>query len=139
MGRRCRNDLDELLEAWVRWCHAGGILPAMGASTIAKLMENKGNITFGSGGHQHAPIIDSVEANIEAIVMNMAHQHPLQADVLRLEYGAGWTAVAQRQSLRGYHSTNMGQFEKAQALGVSVRTYRRYLATAREQLTKKLR
>ena len=137
MGRRGQNKLDELLEAWVRWCHSGGLVPSHSSSIIANLIDNKGNITFGSGQGQ-SPIIDSYEAKIEALVMNMANNNQRQADVLRLEYGAGWIAASQRQSMRGYHQTNMGQFEKACALGISVRTYRRYLSAARVQLQQKL-
>lgn len=137
MGRRCGKNLDEMLEAWARWCHSGGILSGHTQSVIAKLMDNKGHISFGSTGGQ-APIIDSFEAKVEAAVMNMASKNLLRADVLRLEYGAGWLAVSIKESVGGDNLINRGQYENACALGLSVRTYRRHLAAARERLNNEL-
>lgn len=137
MGRRSRSDIDELLEAWARWCHSGSVVSSSGSSMLAKMIENKGFMTFSSGGGT-SPLIDSIEARIEAVVMVMANQNQLRADVLRLEYGAGWLSVAKRLGLCGYDPKYMGQFENATALGVSVRTYRRRLAAARDQLQREL-
>ncbi len=137
MGRRRRSDIDDLLEAWARWCHSGGVVLGSGSSMLAKMIDNKGLMNFGSGGGK-SPVVDCIEARIEAIVMVMANQNQLRADVLRLEVGAGWMAVAKRRGFRGYDPMTMGQFEKANALGVSVRTYRRRLAAARDQLEREL-
>lgn len=137
MGRRRQSDIDELLEAWARWCDSGGVVQGGGSSMLAKMIENKGLMLFGTGGGGQ-PIIDCIETKIEGVVMKMATQNSLRADVLRLEYCAGWPAVVKRRCLPGYDPKGMGQFENANVLGVSVRTYRRQLAAARELLASEL-
>lgn len=130
MARRARNDLDELFEAWARWC-ANGAYMSGSSSLLARWMDGRGHMVFGSGG---APsVLDyPVEERIEAAVMSIARDDLLSADVLRLEYSAGYPRVVRRRRIRGYDPRNIGQAEKALALGVSVRTYRRRLAIGRE-------
>lgn len=136
MGRRRRNDLDELLEAWARWCHSGGVGLGSGLSMLARMIDGKGLITFGSGGPSGP--LDAMEVRIEAVVMALAKADQLNADILRLEYCAGWAAVAQRRGLTDYDPLGMGQLENAHCLGVSVRTYRRRLAESREAIAREL-
>lgn len=137
MGRRRRSDIDELLESWARWCHSGGVIAGSGSSMLAKMMDNKGLMMFNAGGGK-APMIDCVESTIEGVVMSIANQYPRRADVLRLEYNAGWMSVVKRHQIPRYNPANMGQEEHAAALGISVRTYRRSLAAARDQLEREL-
>lgn len=136
MGRRRRNDLDDLLEAWARWCHSGGVVPGSGASMLAKMIDGKGLITFGSGGGS-APM-DSIEARIEAAVMKMAAENQDRADVLRLECRAGWFRVSQRRGLVNFDPSGLLQIDMAHALGMSLRTYKRRLAEAREEIIQEL-
>lgn len=133
MGRRPRGALDELMESWARWCQAGKVVPGCGTSMIGKMMDNQGLMHFG-GGPRRDPLVECVEARIEAVVVTLASEAPEQADVLRLEYGAGVREVVQRLGLRGYDPRTAGQFETARALGMSLRTYRRRLAAARAKL-----
>ena len=130
MARRARNGLDDALELWARWCFAGGEQASAGRSMLAKLIDNKGELMFSAGGGSREPS-DSLEAHIEAAALRLFARDPLCADVLRLEYGAGWWQVAKRRRIGGYDPRGIGQFEHAAALGISLRTYRRRLAEAR--------
>lgn len=130
MARRARNGLDDALELWARWCFAGGEPVSGGRTMLAKLIDNKGELMFGSNERSREPA-DSLEGAIEAAVLSLFARDPLCADVLRLEYGAGWWEVAQRRRIRGYDPRGIGQFEHAAALAISLRTYRRRLAEAR--------
>ncbi|MBP5971046.1 hypothetical protein [Pseudomonas iridis] len=130
MARRARNGLDEALELWARWCFAGGDSGSAGRSPLAKLIDNKGELMFvGSTGSGVPP--DSLEGRIEAAVLSLFARQPLAADVLRLEYDAGWWQVAQRRQIRAYDPRGIGQFERSVALGITLRTYRRRLFEAR--------
>jgi hypothetical protein len=127
---RRHGNINELLEAWARWCHLGGAVVGSGSSMLARMIDNQGLMNFGASGGQSTGA-DSLEASIEATVLVMANSDQLKADVLRLEYGAGWHSVIKRRRIRGYDARNSGQDEKSKALGVSVRTYRRRLSEAR--------
>lgn len=128
--RKGNNRLDSALELWARWSwpESGG--GTSGKSMLAKLIDNKGEIFFGGSGPSGGPV-DGLESKIEAAVLGMFVENALRADVLRLEYGANWWAVAQRRKIVGYEQDGIGQFEKADALGVSLRTYRSRLAEGR--------
>ena len=72
-----------------------------------------------------------LEERIEYAVVSLAREDLLTADVLRLEYNAGVAPVVSRRKLRGYDHRNIGQLQKAHALEMGVRTYKRRLAKAR--------
>lgn len=137
MARRAKGSLDSLLESWADWCVSGDVGLRSSKSMLAKMIDNHGLVNFSSGGCQ-APVIDSIESRVEGVVMVMASNNQLMADVLRLEYDAGFAAVLRRRAIHNYDPETMGQFEKASALGISVRTYRRRLAEAREQVINQL-
>lgn len=132
MGRRAANDLDDLLERWARWCLQGGGA-AMGTSLLGLLMDNGGVLSRSTAGG--APPMGAqscpLEERVEYAVVALAREDLLTADVLRLEYNAGVARVVSRRKLRGYDHRNIGQLQKAHALGVGVATYRRRLARAR--------
>lgn len=131
MARRARNGLDDALELWSRWCYPDSPASA-GRSMLAKLIDNKGELLFGGSGGSSGPA-DGIESRIESVVLTMFSADPLRADVLRLEYGAGWWEVASRRRIARY-DWRAGQFENAEALGISLRTYRRRLAEARQMI-----
>lgn len=131
--RRSGNRLDSALDKWAIWCHSGGVLPTTGRSMLAKLIDNKGEIFFGGAPVSSGPA-DSLEAKIEGAVLTMFAADALRADVLRLEYDAGSWFVTQRRGIEDYEPEGIGQFEKAHALGVSLRTYKSRLAEAREKI-----
>lgn len=133
MGNRNRTNIDVLFDDWARWCEAGGLISSGGASILSRLIENKGLVLFGSTGGQ-SPVVDCLELRVESSVMMMSQNSPDCADALRLEYGAGWLHVIKRRNIHGYDPQNARQFEKASALGVSYRTYKRWLKVARDQV-----
>lgn len=119
--------LERQLDAWARWV-VDGRQERMPPSLLARWMDGKGHIVFGGGTSLPADVLETV---IEAAVVKMATTHPLRADVLRLEFGAGCYAVAERRGIKGYDPRNMSQTKHALALGMSVRTYRTRLAEAK--------
>lgn len=136
MGRRAANDLDDLLERWARWC-VNGSGAALGTSMLGLLIDNGGMISRATGGTGAAPICMHscpLEERIEYAVVTLARDELMTADVLRLEYNAGVARVVNRRQLRGYDHRNIGQLQKAHALGMGVRTYRRRLAKGRAHI-----
>lgn len=133
MARRRQNELDELLELWARWCFGGYTSNVLGPSLLARWMDSKGHMVFGAGS---AGPTNSVEERIEAAVFSLSAREPVTASVLRWEYGIasevwGW---------RGDSATAkaLTQADKAEALGISLRTYRRRLAAGRAEVEARL-
>lgn len=140
MGRRAANDLDDLLERWARWCMQGSGV-GLGSSLLGLLIDNGGVISRSTGGTGGEPMCAQaypLEERIEYAVVSLARDDLLTADVLRLEYNAGVSRVVNRRRLRGYDHRNIGQQQKANALGLGVRTYRRRLASARAHVEQAL-
>lgn len=140
MGRRRVGDLDRLLELYARWLENGEIGLAVGSasSLLARWMDAKGHMVFGGSGPCEAMPRDSVESRIHLAIYYLARESPLCADVLRLEIDAGWREVAQRYRAPTYRPRTSGQLEKALTLGVSLRTYKRRLAEARDFVATRL-
>jgi hypothetical protein len=137
MASRRFCNLQPALELWARW-HLGEGRPSGGRTLLAKLIDNKGAL-FASGSGPSGTPLDGVECAIESVVLAMALSDPLRADVLRLEFNAAWWLVAARRGIEGYDSRGVGQFEKAHALGISLRNYQRRLFEALETIEIKLR
>ncbi|MNM21441.1 hypothetical protein D3C81_318010 [compost metagenome] len=131
--RQDAERLNALLESWARWSEGGGayVLGGGGKSLLARWMDTKGYIVFG-GSAGSASVNDEIEARINDLVTQLFAENELRADVLRLEYSAGWYVVTVRRSLRGYDPRGLDQLQKAYHLGISLRTYERRLAEARE-------
>lgn len=130
--RKSGGQLDRALDLWAVWCDRGGI-PAGGTSMLARLIENRGELFFGSSGGAGGAA-DDLETGIEGCVLRMATESPSRADVLRLEYGAGWYGVIERRGIKGYDPVNSRQFDKALYLGIGLRTYKLHLAAARKAI-----
>ena len=130
MARR-RNELDTLMDAWAVWLSSGGDFLNGGKSMLAKMIDNHGHLTFGSG--TSGPV-DSVESCIESSVSALASKNVLAADIIRLEYDAGYLWVLKRRGLRRYDPRYTTQADKARLLKISHRTYLRHLKTARQQV-----
>lgn len=138
--------LRPVLESWSDWCHRGRIDGgvATGRTMLAKLIDNKGEIFFGGGGGGCVVPADDIECRVEGRVVAMvmatdAGDALLRADVLRLEFDAGAWDVCQRRGIRGLNAATATQYEKALALGISLRTYNRRLAEALDEIAKGLR
>lgn len=136
MARRGRNQGGAGYELWARWCEAGDAV-SVGRTMLAKLIDNKGEIFFGGSGGSSEPA-DCLEARIESVVVALAVTSPICADVLRLEYDAGWWQVTTRRGIKAYNPRGVGQFEKAEALGISFATYKRRLSEARATIENQL-
>lgn len=113
-----RQDINELFELWADWCLSGGDGAPVGASLMQKLIENKGVMCFGSG--KGSPVVDCIEARIEAAVMKIAARDHVTAQVIRREY-------------MSIHDGDepLTQVRKAHSLGISLRTYERRLNKGR--------
>ncbi|MCR9713907.1 hypothetical protein [Vibrio parahaemolyticus] len=118
-----RKAIDTLMEMWARWVHLGGVMP-QSASLMEVMIANKGVMSFSNGGKK-GPVIDSVEADIEAALMRLAEKKPIVAKVVRVHYGA--------LRLRGV-APDADQATIALAMGLSLRTYRRFLAQGRDHI-----
>ena len=129
--------LEHRLAAWAKWVVSGGQEKAA-PSLLARWMAGKGHIVFGGGSSEPEDVIETV---IEAAVVRLFADGDLgawRADVLRLEFGAGYYGVVQRRGIRGYDPRNMNQTKHALALGISVRTYRTRLAEAKKTIQEAL-
>lgn len=123
MQPRTKKALNECMASWALWCHTGMVQAPK--SLMARLMENKGVFNFGSSSGSRGPV-NSVEERIESAVTRLAAKDLFTADVLRLEFGAGWVGVIKRRrlSLKWKEST---QATRADSLKVCERTYRNKL------------
>lgn len=137
--------LRPVLESWSDWCHRGRIDGGVtaGRSMLAKLIDNQGEIFFGGSRGGVVPA-DGIECRVEGRVVAMvmatdAGDALLRADVLRLEFDAGAWDVCHRRGIRGLDAAAATQYDKALALGISLRTYRRRLAEALDEIAKGLR
>lgn len=133
MAKPEHKRLHPALHSWASWCLEGRPVSA-GRTMLAKLIDNKGEMFFGGcSGSTEPP--DSVESRIEARVLAMAAgPAPLRADVLRMEFDAGWWEVCARHGVRHYNPRGVGQFEKSQALRISLATYKRRLTEALNEI-----
>lgn len=138
VARRRVGDFDSLLEAWARWlADTRCALSGGGGSMLARWMDAKGHLIFGSSSGGSSEIRDEIEGRIEVAVVAMGRACQLREDVLRLEYAAGYMRVVKRRALVGYEIGGT-QLQNALALGVSVRTYRQRLAEARAHIAELL-
>ena len=114
-----QHQLDPLMERWAHWCQNGQLIAGYG-SIMSKMIVNQGVMAFGSGGK--APIVDCIEAEIEAAVMNIAVKKPNVAHLLRVHYGA--------IHLPGL-SLDANNFERSLKMGMCLRTYKVQLLAGR--------
>ncbi|MCG7551603.1 hypothetical protein [Pseudoalteromonas sp. Of7M-16] len=121
-----RTSLNDLFDSWARWVHRGSILTS-GTSMLAKIIENKGHMSFGGGASQ--PVLDCIEAEIEQALLQLSDSNREAVELFRLEYGA----VRMRD-----FDPHQSQIKKAARLGISVRTYRRRLAVCTNYIVAKL-
>lgn len=139
MSRRRLSRLDSLLEAWAEWCDGGAGLLGAGQSMLARVIDGKGEILFGSNGSGSSSPNDAMEVRLEGVVAQLAITNPDAADVLRMEYSAGWWSVCRRRGIRKYDPRGTTQMDRAHALQFSLRTYKRRLAEARAVIEEQLR
>ena len=137
-GRRRAGAIDSLLESWAEWLEGDTALLGGGLSMLARLIDGKGEILFGNSSGSSQPN-DTMESRLESIVMAMAACKPDRADVLRLEYSAGWWSVCRRRGIKSYDPRGTDQMQRAHAMQLTLRTYKRRLAEARAEIEEQLR
>ncbi|MHA6236843.1 hypothetical protein [Pseudomonas fluorescens group sp. PF-69] len=138
MTPRTQKRLKVHLEKWARWTAGLGV-GLGGGSILARWMDSKGHLIFGGNSGPKKGPIDDWEAAIEACVLHLATTDLLAADVLRLEHDAGIDNVLSRRGIQGYDPINATSVRRAKALGISDRTYRRHLTTARQAVAAALK
>lgn len=124
-----RRGADQIFEAWARWCVSGGVCMPGGSSMMAKMIESHGHMMFGSGGGS-SPIVDCIEAKVEAALMQLFTTDPITVKVVRFEYLGRFIGVDDGEPLN--------QMQKAHQLDLSLRTYERRLAKGRNHVLTKL-
>ncbi|EGQ9107546.1 hypothetical protein DDM60_002661 [Vibrio cholerae] len=106
---------DEIFDQWARWVHQGALVPR-GQSILGKLIECEGVLSGGRGG---GPVLDCIEADVEAAVLRLAAEDRASAHVFRIEYGAIGNV------------NDDTQLKRALRIGISLPTYKRRLKQAR--------
>lgn len=132
------HDLDVVLNNWAIWCSKGGVISQQ-KSIMQTIAESNGFVIRVPVGARSPN--DTIESCVESAVSLLTQSGSiaaLQADVLRIEYAAGWWNVSKRRNLKGFKPFNVTQTDCAFVLGISIRTYRRYLKAAREFVIEQL-
>lgn len=120
-----RRDLDYLFELWALWVRNGCNARSGFASMLEMMMVTRCQFSGGGGAPN-----DSLETSIEGAVAALALVDETAAVVVRIEYGA-W-------EIRGL-DISAPHIDKAHALSLSLRQYRRKLAKARSFVTDHLK
>lgn len=118
-----RHNFNQIMESWARWVHQGELVSGYG-SLMAKLIAQKGVMNFGSSG-QKSPVLDCVEAQVEAALMALSRSNRKSAEVVRVHYGA--------VTLKGVSAHALNR-DKAHALDMSLKTYEAHLTRARKHI-----
>lgn len=113
--------LEQRLELWARWIVNGCNSSRGGYASMLEMMTVTRCQFSGGGGVPQ----DEIETAVEAAVISLTIIDRSAARILRVEYGA-WAP----KSLDGATT----QLDKAHALGLSLRTYKRKLAKARKHV-----
>ncbi len=121
--------LDSLLDCWAVWVHQGGV--SGGFQSVLHKMMVTGCMTSTGGGK--SPEVFTIEADIEACLAALTMTKPqelnlMRVNCLRYEFNArslGWQPDASRA-------------EKAQRIGISLRTYKRHLKYCKDHIVSTL-
>lgn len=124
---RIEKALTQALTAHANWCRTGR--PVASAKNIMAMLT----------GCRPIKIIP-LEEQVESILCRMFQASPVAADIIRLEYGAGWQNVAKR---RGNPNKNFLWVEstleqRAAIMKIEPHLYTLYLRSARNTLTDEL-
>lgn len=113
---------DEIFDQWARWVHQGALVPG-GQSVLGKLIECQGVFGGGGGG---GPVLDCIEADVEAAVLRLAAEDQAAATTFRMEYGAVG------------NMNDDTQLKRSLRVGISLPTYKRRLKKARDYVIQAL-
>lgn len=122
---RVEKALTDALTAHANWCRTG----AARASAKALMVVLTGREVLR---------VTPIEEEIESAISRMAARNIDAADVLRMEYGAGWQSVMKRRrtqcKMRGFLWVESTPATRAKALGMAPYLYAAYLSNARSAL-----
>ncbi|MGL4504949.1 MAG: hypothetical protein ACRCUF_04360 [Aeromonas sobria] len=82
-----------------------------------------------------------LEQEVESILCRMVQVNPVAADVIRLEYGAGWQNVMKRRpghGLRNFQWNDSTLEQRAQIMKIEPTLYTAYLRSARNTILEAL-
>lgn len=116
-----RRDLDYLFELWALWVRNGCNSRSGFASMLEMMMVTRCQFSGGGGTPN-----DSLETSVEGAIAALTKIDETAAIVVRIEYGA-W-------EIRGL-DISAPHIDKAHALSLTLRQYRRKLAKARSFVT----
>ncbi|APU00469.1 hypothetical protein [Aeromonas phage 3] len=125
---RIENALTQALTAHSNWCRTGR--PQASAKAI---------MTAITGRDQKKVI--PLEEQLESLICRMFQRNPVAADILRLEYGAGWQNVVKRRPGHGLRNflwleSTLGQ--RAKIMRIEPHLYTLYLRSARNTMIEEL-
>lgn len=98
--------LDSILKAWALWVHTGRTTPMSGPLLTLGITQSK----------------TPIEERVEAVMVRIATNDLALADVIRLEFGGGQTAVIKRRKIRLNWKESDIQ-KRAKAMGLPLLTY----------------
>lgn len=117
-----RRDLDARLDLWARWIARGCNASGAGFASMLDMMITTRCQFNGGGGTPN----DSIETHVEGALAALTLVDEKAAFVARVEYGPYWIYT---------NTPAKTQIDRAHAIGMSVRTYKRHLTRGRAFLT----
>lgn len=126
---RIEKALNQALNAHANWARTGR--PQASAKAI---------MTAITGKDQRKVI--PLEEMVESILCRMFQRNPIAADVVRLEFGAGWQNVVKRykptRRIRNFLWLESTIDQRANMMGLEVSLYSAYLSSARYSIVEEL-
>lgn len=126
---RIEAALTEAMTAHSNWCRTGN--SRLSAKALLVVLTGK-----------EVKRVTPVEEVIESAISRMAVANIDAADVIRMEYGAGWQNVMKRRKtqrrLRNFLWLESSPAERAKAVDMSLSLYTSHLSAARETIYQEL-
>ncbi|AWH14995.1 hypothetical protein [Aeromonas phage 85AhydR10PP] len=125
---RIDKALTQALTAHANWCRTGR--PQASAKAIMTAITGKNQTK-----------IIPLEEQIESLICRMFQANPVAADILRLEYGAGWQNVVKRRPghrIRNFLWLESTLEQRAKIMKMEPHLYTLYLRSARNTLIEEL-
>lgn len=125
---RIEKALTQALQAHANWARTG-----------RPLASAKSLMTVITGKDQRKVI--PLEEVLESLISRMFQLNPVAADVVRLEYGAGWQNVVKRHPknrIRNFLWLESTIEQRAKIMGLEVHLYSAYLRSARAVILEEL-
>ncbi|MGL4755350.1 MAG: hypothetical protein ACRCXB_23565 [Aeromonadaceae bacterium] len=126
---RIESAISEAMTAHANWCRTGSARASAKALMVVLTGKEVRRVT-------------PIEETIEAVMVKLAVSNIDAADVIRMEYGAGWQNVMKRRGtqrkMRNFLWLDSTPEQRAKAVGMELSLYTSYLSNARETIFKEL-